>query len=835
MSASDTQLPPPRRNTMFPCDQCPVAYGDRMHLERHRQIHAEQAEHTQQTEQATVERAKDERASLGRHRNVCHFCQGRFATSEVLKRHVDAYHSVDGNPGNTCQRCLRYKLRCDGSSPCGRCKADEKAAFCMFVPPEIMSAPAPAPASAPRPASDSMLPTAAPTDAHTAASPQQQAQTQRASSARPASPDAVSALQGHARQLSAPDLPSADSHTTGAASPTDSTLSLAPRLPAPGEVDIRAGSLGWLDFKLSCIRSRDADNNSASGSPLGATQGSSLQAGGTGAQERFGGCSLTYGSLVMALDSLDLLFRAPCIPLVAGLSGAQVKLLPGIELLRQLVNNFLLKWQKVQPIFHVATWKFVKSPIALLGAMACIGALLDEDDETAHQAHIISSRCVAVLNVMAVIPPEKGPDVRFLAAVCLHQTYLLGSGDDNVYHHVDRIRAFLIASLRSLGMLGSGNDDESGTDPGLETVAQPVQAEWTAWIAYEQAIRTTWAVFEYDCSVALFTNRPCVMELEDLPSRFPCADELYEAPDAQSWAELRSRLPNRAQGPLVSAVVAASAGRTSPLSRDVSPWTRRLCTQIFERILRGFGRRAQQESTVAACRHIGLDVASVCMENTARVIWAISFLAKSIPGDETTVPLSTSDLVNFCSTKMIRHYAQLSLYTDVMDLITYIARVAASPSSPNSRTSLRWAQQKLIDHFAVDPTKSRQYIWHAGQMIRIAKIYAVFAPCDNLRIFSAYLAIIAFAKYGPSSLRDVDGVEPFQADAWPFSDAEVERWLQTGGPARIGSCHRIQVGCSTDQIMQDAFQLLYRLENWGIAERFFKILVHFNELDVLDG
>jgi hypothetical protein len=35
------------------------------------------------------------------------------------------------------------------------------------------------------------------------------------------------------------------------------------------------------------------------------------------------------------------------------------------------------------------------------------------------------------------------------------------------------------------------------------------------------------------------------------------------------------------------------------------------------------------------------------MQNTATVIWAISFLAKSIPGDEATAPLSTSDLVNF--------------------------------------------------------------------------------------------------------------------------------------------------------------------------------------------
>ncbi|KAK1255973.1 hypothetical protein MKX07_008232 [Trichoderma sp. CBMAI-0711] len=767
MSASGTQSPAPRRNIMFPCDQCPVAYGDRGQLERHRLIHAEQAEHRGRTEQAAIERAfaeraNAERASSGRFRNVCPFCQGRFTTIRVLKRHIDAYHAVEGNPQNSCQRCLRYKLRCNGSSPCGWCDADNRAEFCMFVPPEIMSAPipgpGPGPASAPRRASDSALPTAALADAHAAAASPRQ--TQRAASARPASPDAASAQHGCAPQPSAPGHPSADGRATGAANLTGSTLNLAPALPDPGEVDIQAGSLGWLDFKLSSVGSHDADNNSASGSPPRATRGYSSQVGDPGTQESFGSHSATCRSLVLALDSMDLLFRAPCIPLIAGLSGAQVKLLPGLELLRRLVNNFFLKWQKVQPIFHVATWKFAKCPLALLGAMACIGALLDEDDETVHQAHIISSRCVAVLNIMAIIPPDRGPDVRFLAAVCLHQTYLLGSGDDNIYHHVDRVRAFLTGNLRRLELLGSGSGDESRSDAGFET-----------------AVRTTWAVFEYDCSVSLLTNRPGVIELGDLPLRFPCADELYEAPDAQSWGELRSRLPNRAQGPLVSDVVAAATG----------------------------------------------------------MIWAISFLAKSIPGDETTAPLSTSDLVNFCSTQMIRHYSQLSLNTDVMGLITYIAREAASRSSANSRTSLRWAQQKLIDLFAMDPPKSRQYIWHAGQMVRIAKVYTAIAPCDNLRIFSAYLAIIAFAKYGPSSLRDVDGVEPFQADAWPVCETDVERWLQSGGPARIGSCHRIQVGCSTDLIMQDAFQVLNRLENWGVAERFISILAHFNRLDVLGG
>lgn len=110
--------------------------------------------------------------------------------------------------------------------------------------------------------------------------------------------------------------------------------------------------------------------------------------------------SLTYGSLMKALDSLGLLFKVPYLPQVAELSGSELKLLPGIELLRQLVDNYFLKWQNVQPIFHVATCKLAKSPMVLLGAMACIGALLDDDEETVCQAHLISSRCVSELNIM---------------------------------------------------------------------------------------------------------------------------------------------------------------------------------------------------------------------------------------------------------------------------------------------------------------------------------------------------------------------------------------------------------------------------------------------------
>ncbi|KKO96866.1 hypothetical protein THAR02_11029 [Trichoderma harzianum] len=723
------------KTTLHQCDECTVSYTSRRHLERHRKIHAKLRER--------------EKARRRNHR---------------LQIHINDYHFKETDERKACARCVLYKMPCKGAPPCKWCKLDGKAAECVIA---FHRTPVPVPAP---PA---------------AISPQQQEQVEEEGPQDDTliQQGALESTSGHASAGWSTPRPNSPTDSILCLpprprpnSPTDTILSLPPQpLPpmdidikadslsststAPGEINIRAGSLSWLDFEVAYLSpqtpliQRLISYNSHARPPRDASDGIPLDA-----------------SLVVALDSLGLLFKEPYIPQIMELS--ELVLVPGIELLRQLVDNYFLKWQKIQPVFHAPTWKFAKCPMVVLGAMACVGAVFDEDDEVVYQAHHISARCVSELNIMATRRAPNSRDIMYLAAVCLHQAYLLGSGDENIHGQVNGVRSFLIDSLKSLKLLGSGM---GGRDrPAQERVAptRSEHAEWTAWVARELEIRTTWAVFEFDCSYSLLTNSPCAIDLRDLPLRFPCSDELYDAPDAQSWANLRFQSPYCAQGPLVSTVVAATAAKTV-LSDHISPWSKRLCTQVLERILRG-------------------------------------------------------------STKLIRHYTHLTVYSDVMDLITYIARAAASRQSPNCRTSLRWAQQKLIEQFAQRPYKSRQYVWHAGQMIRIAKIYAMFVPCDNLRIFTAYLTILAFAKYGPRSLRDVEGVEPFPIDRWPQDEKDIENWLQFGGPAKMGSCTGIQVGCRTENLIQESFHMLYRLEHWGISERLFSVLLHFNDLGVLD-
>ncbi|KAL5088214.1 hypothetical protein Trisim1_006887 [Trichoderma cf. simile WF8] len=795
--------------TLHQCDECTVSYTSRRHLERHRKIHAKLRER--------------EKARRRNHR--CSHCRRKYATDERLQKHINDYHFKETNERKACARCILYKMPCKGAPPCKWCKLDGKAAECVIAF-HATAEPVPVPPAA--------------------TSPQQQEQVEEEGPQHDIliQQGALGSISGHASAGWSTPRPNSPTDSILCLpprprpnSPTDSILSLPPqplppmdidikadspssRSTTPGEVNIRAGSLSWLDFEVAFLSpqtpliQRLINDDSHARPPRDAADGIPLDA-----------------SLVVALDSLGLLFKEPYIPQIMELS--ELVLVPGIELLRQLVDNYFLKWQKIQPVFHVPTWKFAKCPMVVLGAMACVGAVFDEDDEVVYQAHHISARCVSELNIMATRRAKNSRDIMYLAAVCLHQAYLLGSGDENIHGQVNGVRSFLIDSLKSLKLLGSGMSGRDG--PAQERVAptRSEHAEWTAWVAHELEIRTTWAVFEFDCSYSLLTNSPCAIDLRDLPLRFPCSDELYDAPDAQSWADLRFQSPYCAQGPLVSTVVAATAAK-KVLSDHISPWSKRLCTQVLERILRGYVRQTQRDNTIAAAQHHGLDLGSPTTERAESLLWSISLLGKSVYDAAISKPLSTMDLFNFSSTKLIRHYTHLTVYSDVMDLITYIARAAASRQSPNCRTSLRWAQQKLIEQFAQRPYKSRQYVWHAGQMIRIAKIYAMFVPCDNLRIFTAYLTILAFAKYGPRSLRDVEGVETFPIDRWPQEEKDIENWLQFGGPAKMGSCTGIQAGCRTENLIQESFHMLYRLEHWGISERLFSVLLHFNDLDLLD-
>lgn len=217
--------------------------------------------------------------------------------------------------------------------------------------------------------------------------------------------------------------------------------------------------------------------------------------------------------------------------------------------------------------------------------------------------------------------------MEYIAALCIHQTYLIGSGHDEIHHHADRVRSYMIQGLQDQNLLGPNAFDLGDILPTPSLDPELVNIEWRAWANHEQKLRVAWMVFEYDCSLALLTGRPCAIALGHLPKVFPCEDALYNAPNAYAWAELLLSYSSL-QGPAVSSIITLALDRLR-LPQAVSSWTKRLCAHIFERLLRGLLDPYQRDITIASALEINLRLTSSLSTIQMQLLWSISFLGKS--------------------------------------------------------------------------------------------------------------------------------------------------------------------------------------------------------------
>lgn len=436
---------------------------------------------------------------------------------------------------------------------------------------------------------------------------------------------------------------------------------------------------------------------------------------------------------------------------------------------------------------------------------------------------------------------------------------MIGSGHDEIYQHADRARSYMIQGLQAHHLLGPNLFDPVDILPRPCLTADAIYTEWRAWVNHEQKLRVAWMVFEYDCSLSLLTGRPCAIVLKHLPKVFPCEDALYNASDAYTWSELASRTSSL-QGPEVSSIITLALNRLN-LPHTASSWTKRLCAHIFERLLRGLLDPEQQNNTITSAREINLHLMSSLSNIQMKLLCSISYLGKSASiynqspalhntrdiDDYEYVSLSAFISQAFClvqvlanhridsmlSTFKLTHQSNhFSLCTRIMHAIRFITLAAISPPTDSRHAQVPAVQQRLLLEFASVPYHARLYVYNAGQMFRTARETPLVTPVDYLRIFTAYLAILAFVKYGPCSRYDVPGVDPFHADVFPFFPTSSDRWLEHGGPVTVGDCGVFYPGCSTELIMRDAGRELCNPAGWKLKRRFFCVLARFNALDV---
>ncbi|KAL1905108.1 hypothetical protein Sste5344_009158 [Sporothrix stenoceras] len=250
------------------------------------------------------------------------------------------------------------------------------------------------------------------------------------------------------------------------------------------------------------------------------------------------------------------------------------------NLLKQLVDTYVAKFQPILPLLHVPTWDLASCPPVLVSAMACVGSLLSDDERVAGLTWSISDICMPMIAWLGSSDSANYRDIAYLSALCVHQIYSLGSGNRQLYQNADRTRGILVGGLRGMGCLttrlsledkleqeqnssarDSATNSTTATHPSTPTLpADPAtqHEQWMAWVRREREKRTAWSSFEYDCSLCTLTGRRGAVDLSELPSRLPCAETLWDAPSATAWAALRTRLHPDAQGAPVSLVLKAA-------------------------------------------------------------------------------------------------------------------------------------------------------------------------------------------------------------------------------------------------------------------------------------
>lgn len=162
--------------------------------------------------------------------------------------------------------------------------------------------------------------------------------------------------------------------------------------------------------------------------------------------------------------------------------------------------------------------------------------------------------------------------------------------------------------------------------------------EWLRWRDQEEEKRIAWSVFEYDCSLCTLTSRRGAVDLPELPSHLPCTEPLWDAPSAQAWAALYSRLSSTARGAPTSKVLRSLlAGKSVP--PQLPAWSKRLCAQSIGRLLWDL----KQLDIMATPEYLKLPSLSAAQRQTkSMLLQGLTTICESMYS-----PFTTADLIHY--------------------------------------------------------------------------------------------------------------------------------------------------------------------------------------------
>ncbi|GAC93910.1 hypothetical protein PHSY_001478 [Pseudozyma hubeiensis SY62] len=294
----------------------------------------------------------------------------------------------------------------------------------------------------------------------------------------------------------------------------------------------------------------------------------------------------------------------------------------------------------------------------------------------------------------------------------------------------------------------------------LENISPPrlpaettLDERWTAWVSWESGRRTAWSTLVSETELSMHWNLPEPFAPDELTGKLPCDDRLWEAPTAIEWAQMAtslSSLHRSLQGDadmlphiIGQDSIAAFTWPDNSYQLDVA----RVCDVIQRTAKSQSVSEAERESIARLSPFSRLCVGSAVMLSTHHTMKMVR-LCSMLLGDEEQarerMRKYLAAATEVLSTNQARD-ARVDLLLHAIQLFELISPETLQVLScrrgvPRMHAARRQLSNELNE---VKPWKTASIVFHAGQMLRLAKQSLQRAPVECLHIFYAAIALQA--------------------------------------------------------------------------------------------
>ncbi|KAL2415826.1 hypothetical protein ABEF91_000195 [Exophiala dermatitidis] len=215
----------------------------------------------------------------------------------------------------------------------------------------------------------------------------------------------------------------------------------------------------------------------------------------------------------------------------------------------QHIESFFEKFHPIIPMLHQPTFDITTTPEPLLAAMACLGAMCESTEADHPTSRVLFEVAYEALYSYIGENQSRLRETWVLQAFILLEIFGIYSCNDKLFFLAQKIHRDLVDGARELRLLEYSHSakDTMAVEVAhalseigyIDYPSEPAETRWHSFIEYEARKRSAYALFYVDAQFATCCNYRPLLSAMELKYELPCRDDLWSAPDAETWSLIR--------------------------------------------------------------------------------------------------------------------------------------------------------------------------------------------------------------------------------------------------------------------------------------------------------